>query len=276
MESGKSGKQASSVPSLKVALIGYGKMGKAVETVLTKRGHEVCAVIDPKEGTAITLSEKALERADVCIDFSHPSIAMDNIRFVTQLQKPLVVGTTGWYDSMDEVEALVKKYQTGLLYSPNFSVGVQLFLKLVAEAALLFDPFAEYDVGGYEAHHSGKADIPSGTAQHIGKELLAHMTRKTRMVFGDEERVDKAGNSKEIHFPSVRYGNVPGTHSVAFDSPADTITLTHTARSRESFAEGAVRAAEWLCGQGQKDDRERDGKKARKEGLFTLEALLKN
>ena len=256
MESDNSRKQTVASP-LKVALIGYGKMGKAFEAALQERGHDIVNIIDPKE-IVTPISNKTLDAADVCIDFSTPSSAINNIRQIAEAGKSVVVGTTGWYDGMDDVAALVKKYQIGLLYAPNFSIGVHLFLTLVAEAALLFDPFAEYDVAGYEAHHRQKIDTPSGTAREIGRRLIHNMQRKNKIVFGDEAR---SGDGDEIHFPSLRCGSIPGTHSVIFDSPADTIELTHTARSRDGFARGAVVAAEWLCG---------------RKGIFTLDDMLMN
>lgn len=229
MESDTSRKQAVSSP-LKVALIGYGKMGKAVEAVLQQRGH------------AVISTNSVHDHADICIDFSAPDAVVNNVRSAAEAGKSIVVGTTGWYDQLDAVTQIVNSNKSGLLYSPNFSIGVQLFLSLVAEAAQLFDPFTDYDVGGYEMHHSQKLDMPSGTAQQICRQIQQNMTHK-----------------KEISFPSVRTGHIPGTHTVLFDSPVDTITLTHTARSREGFARGAVAAAEWLCG---------------RKGVFTLEQML--
>ena len=207
--------------SLKLGLIGYGKMGRMVERVARERQHEIVGG----------------EEADICVDFSHPSVAVDHVQKYAAMKKNIVMGTTGWYEALPEVKKLVERYQIGFLYSPNFSLGVLLFLQVVEEAARRFLPCGEYDVGGFEIHHRSKVDAPSGTAKAI---------------------VERIG--KPVDFGSIRCGSIPGTHTVIFDSKADQVTLTHEARSREGFALGAVKAAEWLEG---------------KTGFFTLEDLLK-
>lgn len=231
---------------LKIGLIGYGKMGRMIEQVAHQKGHSIVT----KNGDLA-----ALKHAEICIDFSHPSVVMNNILEMAKLGKNLVIGTTGWYDNLSEVREIVREYQIGLLYSPNFSIGVNLFIKIVEEAAALIAPFTEYDVGVFEAHHNQKADSPSGTAKAIANALLNHIIHKNDIVENVEGRV----LPHQLHVSSLRCGYIPGTHTVTFDSPADTITLTHQARSREGFARGAVVAAEWLHG---------------KKGLFTLEDIL--
>lgn len=228
-------------------------MGKMIEKSALARNHSIAA----KFSSQNLISINTVKESDVCIDFSHPDAILNNIHTLAKAGKNIVVGTTGWYDKLDEVKQIVKKNRIGLLYSPNFSIGVNLFLEIVSAAAKLLDLFPDYDVGMIEAHHNQKVDSPSGTALAISQELLKQIKRKKRIV---EELQGKPIPSDAIHLSTLRCGAIPGTHSVIFDSPADTITLTHQARSREGFALGAVVAAEWLVG---------------KQGLFTLNDLLK-
>lgn len=240
---------------MKIALIGYGKMGKMVEQVAISKGYSIMARIAPQQQYQ-TITPESVGQADICIDFSHPACAVENIRQAAALGKNIVMGTTGWYHHIDEVKNIIEQANIGFLYSPNFSLGVALFLEIISQAASLISPFDAYDVGGYEIHHNQKKDAPSGTAKAIVKQLLSHIPRKKEVVY---EMGDTAISPEQIHFTSIRTGSVPGTHSVFFDSPADTITLTHTARNREGFASGAIRAAEWLQG---------------KKGFFSLNDML--
>ncbi|MBA3815377.1 MAG: 4-hydroxy-tetrahydrodipicolinate reductase [Parachlamydiaceae bacterium] len=239
---------------MKIALIGYGKMGKMVEMAAKSKGYSITAIIDPHlENNIIT--KDSVNTADVCIDFTNPSSALDNIKALASLGKNIVMGTTGWYNDIDGVKRIVEQANIGFLYSPNFSIGVALFLEIVSQAAALISPFDAYDVGGYEIHHSQKADFPSGTAKAISQRLLSNIPRKKEVIYQINHKI----LPDQIHFTCLRNGSTPGTHSVSFDSPADTITLTHTARSREGFALGAIQAAEWLNG---------------KKGFFTLDDML--
>lgn len=227
---------------MKIGIIGYGKMGHLVESLALKEGHTIQAIIDPK-GPHQTISSTTLKDVEVCIDFSHPQAALSNIDKITALNIPLVMGTTGWYEHLESVKNLVETRQAAFLYSPNFSIGVNLFFKIIEEAAWLVNHFHDYDVGGSEIHHSEKADSPSGTAEAIVNILLKKIKRKTVPHYN---AFDRAPKSEELHFSSLRAGFNAGMHSVTFDSPVDTITLTHQARTREGFASGAVHAAEWL------------------------------
>lgn len=227
---------------MKIAIVGYGKMGKMVEGAAEQKGHQVICRIDPKCDIKEIRSD-AIRDADVCIDFSTPDCALENIKRVAQSGKNLVMGTTGWYDQMDTVKAIVAKSQIGFLYAPNFSLGIHLFLKIVAEAARLMHPYEEYDVGAMECHHKHKADAPSGTAKAIAQTVVKHLGRP---------------GVTELPFANMRCGTIPGIHTIVFDSPADRITLTHEARNRNSFADGAVAAAEWLQG---------------KSGFYTIDEL---
>lgn len=240
---------------MKIALIGYGKMGRVVEEVAQARGHTIVAKIDPN-GPHKTPTAEALHDAHVCIDFSHPSCAVNNIKQLVALGKDIVMGTTGWYSHLEEITGLIHQNPVGLIYSPNFSIGVNLFLQIVSEAASLINAFESYDVGVFEAHHNKKADSPSGTAKAIAKTVLNRMSRKRVLVEG---QVEGQIAKDALQISSLRCGSIPGTHSVIFDSPADTITLTHEARSREGFAIGAVAAAEWVHG---------------RKGLYTIEDMF--
>lgn len=234
---------------MKIALIGYGRMGKEVDRVARLRGHSVCAIIDRADAAAthkeIDSEGSCLKDADVVIDFTVPSAVPDNIRKVTKARKSMVVGTTGWYDGMTEAKELVGQAGTGFLYSSNFSVGVNAFYRIVEAAARLMNKVPEYDVFGYELHHNQKLDSPSGTAKNIAEVLLKNISRKKQAQY---DKLDRKINPDEIHFASIRAGSIPGTHIVGFDSESDTIELKHTARSRSGFALGAVMAAEWLKG----------------------------
>lgn len=227
---------------MKIALIGYGKMGRAIESLALERGISVAGKIDPMTPFK-DICPDTLQEADVCLDFSHPSSVKENIREAAALGKNLVVGTTGWYDQIPEIKRIVKASNIGLIYSPNFSLGVNLFIKLAAKAAELFNPFPEFDIGGFEIHHNQKADTPSGTAELVCETLLKYAPRKQSVVYGSKKVKDP---EREIHYPSLRVGHVPGTHEVIFDSPAETVSISCVSRNRQSFAMGALLAADWI------------------------------
>jgi 4-hydroxy-tetrahydrodipicolinate reductase len=270
---------------MNIALIGYGKMGRLIEQAALNRGHRITAVVDPYAANTQTqsgipllkfLPDKAgeenaegLDRAQVSIEFTRPDKTVENIKALARRKLPVVVGTTGWYDRLDEVTKIIRDARSSLLWSSNFSLGVNLFYRIAAYAAELMDPFPEYDVGGLESHHNKKADSPSGTAKTLVEQVLARMTRKTHAVW---HTLDRPPRPEELHFPSLRIGSVPGVHSLFFDSPADTIEITHTARNREGFALGAIQAAEWLlscAGPGQDAPSHRPG-------VFTMDDVLKD
>lgn len=239
------GNPSKRVPSrrLNIALIGYGKMGKIVEQVALSRGHQVVAKIDPK-GPDCHLNGKTLEKAEICIDFSHPNSVLENIKILTELKKDIVIGTTGWYEHLSEAKKLVQKYSVGMFYSSNFAIGVNVFLKLVKQAAELMDPHEEFDVACIEWHHRAKVDAPSGTALAMGQEIVSTMQRKKKIVTA----LDKPLASDEVQIGSIRCGQIYGVHTVQFESPLESIVMTHTSKGREGFAQGAVRAAEWVFG----------------------------
>ena len=233
-------------------------MGRAAHKVALERGHDVPVIIDPgaEEATCKNLSVETLKGAvDVAIDFSRGDAVLENARICAEAGVNLVVGTTGWYEKMEEVRKIVAN-KIGFLYSSNFSIGVNLYFKIVEEAARLVNAFDEYDVWGHEIHHYNKADSPSGTAKTLEKILLKNIKRKTAVV---EDKLDRRREMNEIHFSSVRGGLVNFGHTVGFDSPADRILITHEARCRDGYALGAVKAAEWLVG---------------KKGFFGMEDFL--
>jgi 4-hydroxy-tetrahydrodipicolinate reductase len=236
---------------MRIAIVGYGKMGHLVESAALKRAHEIVATIDPVAADAqirLTGGSRAEllqavknANAEGIIEFSSPQAVVENIHALLPLRVPLVVGTTGWKDDEDSIRTLAGTTGGSILRSANFSLGVNLFYQIVSEAARLFADADEYDVAVWEAHHNQKADSPSGTALEIARCILAENKRKTEIVTGEFKRKPA---SNELHVSSTRVGSFPGTHKVFFDSPSDTIELTHTVRNREGLANGAVFALE--------------------------------
>ncbi len=236
---------------MKIALVGYGKMGHIIERIALEKGHEVVATIDSFANDA---SHKIANSSDLAqaiqstkpnaiIEFTHPDSVMENIKTLLPLGIPVVVGTTGWNDKFAEVEKMAKDSGTALFYASNFSIGVNMFYKIVEEASKLMSQYDDYDVATWEAHHIQKADSPSGTAIDIAKAVMRGNSSKTEMVI---DAFHQKPQKNQLHVSSTRVGNVPGTHTVYFDSMADTIELTHTARNREGFALGSVTAAKWI------------------------------
>jgi 4-hydroxy-tetrahydrodipicolinate reductase len=247
-----------------------------IEAAARERGHRITAVVDPcyqdipASGAALykTIEEAGqLGGADLAVEFTRPGTAAENLKTLAKQGVPAVTGTTGWYGRLEEVKQAVEASGSSLLWSSNFSLGVNFFYRIAAFAAALADAVPEYDAGGWEAHHNKKADSPSGTAKILAEKVLARMKRKTKAVF---ETLDRPPAAAEFHYPSLRVGSTPGIHTLIFDSPADTIEITHTARNREGFALGAVRAAEWLV------SCPGPGKPAgsRRRGIFTMDDVL--
>lgn len=238
---------------MKIALVGYGQMGHMLRSVAEKRGHKVVLTVDTfaedadfKPASPAETAAKIKEAgADGIIEFSHPTSVMGNIEALLPLKLPLVVGTTGWNDKRAEVEKLAVKDGSFIFHAANYSIGVNLFYKIVAQAAKLISNYDEYDCALWEAHHTKKLDSPSGTALEIAQLVLDNMPSKKTIV---TEAFHDRPKKEELHVSSTRLGSVPGTHTVFFDSSADTIELTHTVRNREGLAMGAVRALEWLRG----------------------------
>lgn len=232
---------------MNIALLGYGKMGREIEAVAKDSNHSVKAIIDPScaDATCKEISADSVKGADVCIDFTQPECALENIRKLSALKKNIVIGTTGWHSQLDEAKKIVKGSGTGLVYAANFSVGVNLFYRIVGNASKMVGSLDDYDVLAYELHHKMKKDSPSGTAKSISEIIMQNFKKKKKVNYG---MLNRQPENDELHFASVRGGSIPGTHTVLFDSQADTIELTHTARNRRGFASGAILAAEWLKG----------------------------
>ena len=235
---------------MKTALIGYGKMGHAVEKIALSRGHEIVCVID--SGEEAKFSSPEFLSADVAIEFTTPSTAVDNFRRVIGAGIPLVSGTTAWLDRLDEVKAMLKDAPQGLFWTSNFSIGVALFKKIISQATALMDGYPEYRPAMKEIHHIHKLDHPSGTAITLAEGIIA----KDNLIKSWSEDDDAADVLRIDH---VREGEVPGTHIIKWDSEVDTITIEHCAKSREGFALGAVIAAEWTAG---------------KSGFLTMDQLM--
>ena len=224
---------------MKIALIGYGKMGQEIERQAIERGDLVVATFDIDS----LPTPEVLRNADVCIDFSVPGSVLDNMKMAADAGVDAVVGTTGWYDHLDEVRTWFEG--SGLIYAQNFSVGVNVFYRIVRRAAELLGPLEEYDVYVAEEHHSQKLDSPSGTALRLGEILLDSVERKTGIV----TNVESGPIAPEsLHVSSIRAGSISGIHRVGFDSPSDSIELRHVAGDRRGFAQGALMAAHWIHG----------------------------
>ena len=239
------------IEQMKIALIGYGKMGHAIEQIALQRGHEIVSVIDVNNQEAFT--SDAFKSADVAIEFSMPAVAMDNYRRAFAAGVPVVSGTTGWLEHLPEIKEACKAGQT-FFYASNFSLGVNIFFALNKYLAKIMNDFPAYDVRMVETHHVHKLDAPSGTAITLAEGLIDNIERKNKWVEGKEPAED------EIGICSVREGEVPGIHTVIYESDVDTISITHDAKSRMGFALGAVIAAEFTCG---------------KKGFLTMQDMLK-
>ncbi len=240
---------------MRLALIGYGKMGKEIERLAVERGWRADVHLDIALPPATPEQRKAV---DVAIHFAQAKTIIDDLSPWAEAQTPIVVGTTGWQDRLQDVEALVKKNRTGLVYASNFSLGVNIYFQLVRAAARLVDRFDEYDASIQEVHHKNKIDSPSGTALTMGQILLKHIGRKKELL---SETSHGAIRPDQLHISSTRTGAVVGIHSVTLDSPADTIEVKHTAKNREGMARGALLAAEWIMG---------------KKGIFTMDDLFQD
>ena len=230
---------------MKFALLGYGKMGKAIEQIALERGHEIVCKID------INLAEGKLQGADAAINFSIPNAAVDNITSALHQAVPVVCGTTGWLDAFPQVTQTAMENNTAFLYASNFSVGVNLFFKLNKILAQIMHPQKEYSVSMQETHHIHKLDAPSGTAISLAEGIIENSDLKQWKM--------NEGTKDSITIQSYRKGEVPGTHNVKYESLIDEITIEHKAYNRIGFAQGAVIAAEWIVG---------------KKGIFKMEDVL--
>jgi 4-hydroxy-tetrahydrodipicolinate reductase len=214
-----------------LAIVGYGKMGRLIEQLAPEAGFSVGLKLDIDTNVnQAGITPENFRGVDVAIEFSTPHTAVANLEALCAIGVPAVVGTTGWYSELERVRDFVERCGVGVVYSPNYSVGVHVFRRVVTEAARLLANQPEYGAWAWEVHHISKKDAPSGTLLQLIEEM------------------QRAGYARRIDASSNRAGANPGTHEVGFDSPADTITLRHTARSREGFARGALKAAQWVIG----------------------------
>ena len=240
---------------MKLALVGYGKMGRAVESVAMERGHEVVARIDPTLDTK-DIGVATLGGADVAIEFTVPDVTVNNVTALAAAGVDVVVGTTGWHERLDEVAASVNAAGIGMVHATNFSLGVSLFLRLARMAARMADALNEYDVHIHEAHHRHKVDRPSGTAITLADILIEELDGKESW---SATLPDGAPHPQVLYVASERVGETAGSHVVGLEGPDDRIELRHESRTRVGFARGAVTAAEWIRG---------------KSGVFTLDDML--
>jgi 4-hydroxy-tetrahydrodipicolinate reductase len=239
---------------MKIALLGYGKMGHVIERIALERGHEIVLRKDEFN------TYDGLSNADVAIDFSVPAAAVNNISSCFHANVPVVSGTTGWLEHYDEMIALCKEKNGGFISSSNFSLGVNLFFELNEYLAKIMSKFDHYKVNMEEIHHDQKLDAPSGTAISLAKGVIENsMYTNWTLETPKENDPSDSKQAKQIHIEAVRTGTVPGTHTVTYNSEVDSIEIKHTAHNREGFALGAVIAAEWLAG---------------KHGVFTMKDVL--
>jgi 4-hydroxy-tetrahydrodipicolinate reductase len=230
---------------MKIALLGYGKMGQIIERFALERGHEIVLKIDKDNRSELNAS--SLSKADVAIDFSAPDAALSNIYACFDANLPVVVGTTGWYGELQQVKNDCLSGNNTLLYGSNFSIGVNLFFHINKVLARVMNDFPAYDVQVEEIHHTQKLDSPSGTAMTIAEGVIENLDRKEEWVNElDGEPFDEVLRKEQLLIASLRVDQVPGTHTVLYSSEVDEIELKHTAHSRAGFALGAVVAAEWL------------------------------
>lgn len=230
---------------MKLALLGYGKMGQIIEKIAVDRGHQIVLRIDALNQEDLT--SENLQRADVAIDFSTPASVLDNVEACFAASVPVVVGTTGWYEKLPELEDRCRLGNNTMIYASNFSVGVNIFFHINKVLAKVMNRYSQYEVQVEEIHHTQKLDSPSGTAITIAEGIIDQLERKNAWVnelVGDS--TDVIAKPEQLLIESHRIEAVPGTHTVIYSSEIDEIELKHTAHSRAGFALGAVLAAEWL------------------------------
>lgn len=236
---------------MKIALIGYGKMGKEIEQILIARGHTIPLIIDLNNTNDLDAAH--LQEVDVAIEFTTPSTAYGNVVKCLEAGVPVVCGTTAWLDKLPEVEQLCKEKNGAFFYASNYSIGVNIFFEINRRLAQLMNRFGEYDVTIEETHHTQKKDAPSGTAVTLAEGVLENLDRKQKWVCGTTTVPE------ELEVVAIRRSVVPGTHTVTYESDVDALSITHIAKSRRGFALGAVLAAEFLHG---------------KTGIFSMKDLM--
>ncbi|MCO5259282.1 MAG: 4-hydroxy-tetrahydrodipicolinate reductase [Crocinitomicaceae bacterium] len=238
---------------MNIALVGYGKMGKAIEEIAVQRGHTIVAKINRDT----PLDTLLIQKIDVAIEFTRPDVVVNNLLFCLKHHLPVVVGTTAWYDDFNKVVEQVKQENGALLYASNFSIGVNIFFEINRKLAQLMNPYTDYKAAVEEIHHLQKLDAPSGTAVTIANTIIENNDQLSTWKLGEETHPTVTNN--ELGITSYRKPDVPGTHIVTYQSDIDTIEIKHEAHNRKGFALGAVMAAEYLFG---------------KKGIFTMSDVL--
>ena len=236
---------------MKIAIIGYGKMGKAIEEIAISKGHEIVLKIDVSNTSDFT--KENVQKANVAIEFTGPHTAFENITKCIQWAVPVISGSTGWLDNFEKAKKFCEEKKGCLIYASNFSIGVNLFFEINKKVAALMESYENYDVAMTETHHTEKKDAPSGTAISLAEQILAEIGRKNKWVN------EQSNEASDLIIRSERIDPAPGTHSVTYDSPIDSIEITHTAHTRKGFAGGAVLAAEFANN---------------KMGIFTMKDVL--
>lgn len=243
---------------MNIALIGYGKMGKAIHEIANQKNEQlgenkynIQLIVDIENRATTTLED--LRKCDVAIEFTSPHTAIENIKWCFDAGIPVVVGSTGWLDKLDEIKALASSKNQTILYSPNFSIGVNIFFEMNRQLAKIMNKYDAYDVEMEEIHHTEKKDAPSGTALYTALDVLKFVDRKV------DWKNEPTNSENTLDIISLREPNVPGTHTVTYKSDIDSIELKHTAHNRKGFAGGAIVAAEWLVG---------------KNGVYTMDDVL--
>lgn len=237
---------------MKIALIGYGKMGKAIEQIARSRGHEIVSIIDINNPEGFT--SDAFKSAQVAIEFTTPDTAFSNYLKAFEAGVPVVSGTTGWLDKLETIKSMCANEGKTFFYASNFSIGVNIFFALNKYLAKIMNNFPAYDIKLTETHHIHKLDAPSGTAITLAEGILENVDRKNRWTLDKEEQ------ASDLPIYAIREGEVPGIHEIVYDSEVDYISIKHDAKSRQGFALGAVVAAEFTCG---------------KQGFLGMEDMLK-
>ncbi|MEI6151999.1 MAG: 4-hydroxy-tetrahydrodipicolinate reductase [Chitinophagia bacterium] len=240
---------------MKIALIGYGKMGKAIEEIAISKGHEIVLKIDVSNIADFT--KENIQKANVAIEFTGPHTAFENITKCIDWGVPVVSGSTGWLDNFEKAKVLCAEKKGCLIYASNYSIGVNLFFEINKQLAALMEPYESYDVTMIETHHTEKKDAPSGTAISLAEQILAKIGRKNKWV--NEPSNEPSNEASNLIIRSERIDPAPGTHTVTYESPIDSIEITHTAHTRKGFASGALLAAEFAN---------------QKIGIFTMKDVL--
>lgn len=242
---------------MKIALLGYGKMGREIELVALQRKHEIVFIADEHNSN---YNPEDIKKADVAIEFTTPESAIENIMKCFEAGIPAIVGTTGWYERFEEIKKICIEGNQSLFCATNFSIGVNIFFEINKKLAQLMNSHNEYEVRLEEIHHTQKLDAPSGTAITLANDIISNSEKKKKWVSVLETEKKGSGNADEIEILSVRKNKIPGTHKIKYDSEIDCIEITHIAKNRKGFATGAVLAAEWIVG---------------KKGIFGMKDLLK-